>query len=102
MKIRDAFATLSRMVAEKNAPGKGERLILFEALLSSELQKLSDRQLSTLLSEHYGKLHMFTPESVLVNEVIDRLRRSTEPGRSENEVEESLSEGPPCPGCGYE
>jgi hypothetical protein len=71
--------------------------------LSARLHALSDRQIGQLLFDFcWAELYVDGPELSMVTQAIDRLRRSTGGGITNEEAQGGPKQQPVCPKCGNE
>ena len=76
------------------------RAMVLGGALLDRLNGFSDRKIGQLLFDFcWPELHVDGPELIIVTQTIDRLRRSTGGGVTNEEAQKSLKQQPVCPKC---
>jgi len=74
--------------------------VAVDRALTVRLNELSDRQIGQLLFDFcWASFYLASPELTIVTQAIDRLRRSTGRGITNEEAQDSLKQRPVCPKC---
>jgi len=77
--------------------------VAVDSALTDRLNELSDRQIGQLLFDFcWAECYFNSPELTIVTQAIDRLRRSTGRGITNEEAQDSLKQRSVCPQCGNE